>query len=79
MIFPCLKGAYKKDRERLYSRAYKGNTKANSFKLRVGLNWEEFLVVGVVRRWNKLPREAVDASLWDVFKARLDRALSNLV
>jgi len=33
----------------------------------------------VVRQWNRLPREAVDASSLAVFKARLDGALSNLV
>ncbi|KFW09821.1 hypothetical protein N326_02520, partial [Eurypyga helias] len=32
-----------------------------------------------VRRWNRLPREAVDAPSLEVFKARLDEALSNLV
>ncbi|KFQ81583.1 hypothetical protein N337_08825, partial [Phoenicopterus ruber ruber] len=33
----------------------------------------------VVKLWNRLPREAVDAPSLEVFKARLDRALSNLV
>ena len=33
----------------------------------------------VVRHWNRLPREDVDAPSLEVFKARLDRALSNLV
>ena len=33
----------------------------------------------VVRHWNRLPRKAVDAPSLEVFKARLDRALSNLV
>ncbi|KFQ95525.1 hypothetical protein Y956_11120, partial [Nipponia nippon] len=33
----------------------------------------------VVRHWNSLPREAVDAPSLEVFKARLDGALSNLV
>ncbi|KFR03903.1 hypothetical protein Y956_04828, partial [Nipponia nippon] len=33
----------------------------------------------VVRHWNRLPREAVDAPSLAVLKARLDRALSNLV
>ena len=33
----------------------------------------------VVRHWNRLPREVVDALSLEVFKARLDGALSNLV
>jgi len=33
----------------------------------------------VVRPWHRLPREAVAAPSLAVFKARLDRALSNLV
>ena len=32
-----------------------------------------------MRCWNRLPREAVDALSLEVFKARLDRALSNLI
>jgi len=34
--------------------------------------------VRVVRYWNRLPRQAVDASSLEAFKARLDGALSNL-
>jgi len=33
----------------------------------------------VVRHWHRLPREVVDAPSLEVFKARLDGALSNLV
>ncbi|KGM00211.1 hypothetical protein N301_13213, partial [Charadrius vociferus] len=33
----------------------------------------------VVRHWNRLPREVVDAPSLEAFKARLDGALSNLV
>jgi len=33
----------------------------------------------VVRHWNRLTREAVDAPSLEVFKARLDGALSNLI
>ncbi|KFP51308.1 hypothetical protein N323_03997, partial [Cathartes aura] len=40
---------------------------------------EKFFTVRVVRHWNRLPREAVDAPSLEVFKARLDGALSNLV
>jgi len=33
----------------------------------------------VVRHWNRLPREAVDAPSLAVLKTRLDGALSNLI
>ena len=33
----------------------------------------------MVRHWNRLPREAVDAPSLEVFKARLDGALSKVV
>ncbi|KFZ62635.1 hypothetical protein N321_11979, partial [Antrostomus carolinensis] len=40
---------------------------------------KKFFTVRVVRHWNRLPREAVDAPSLEVFKGRLDEALSNLV
>jgi len=33
----------------------------------------------VVRHWHRFPREAVSAPSLEVFKARMDRDLSNLV
>jgi len=33
----------------------------------------------VVRHWNRLPRDAVDAPSLEVFKARFDVDLSNLI
>jgi len=38
-----------------------------------------FFTERVVRCWNKLPREAVDAPSLEVFKTRLDGALGNLI
>ncbi|KFQ06891.1 hypothetical protein N329_05955, partial [Haliaeetus albicilla] len=40
---------------------------------------KKFFTVRVVRYWNRLPREAVDAPSLEVFKAKLDEALSNLL
>ena len=39
----------------------------------------KFFIRRVVRCWNGLPREVVDAPSLEVFKARLDGALGNLV
>ena len=38
-----------------------------------------FDTVRLVRHWNRLPREVVDALFLETFKARLDQALGNLI
>ena len=40
---------------------------------------KKFITLRVVRPWNRLSREDVDAPSLEAFKTRLDRALSNLV
>ena len=39
----------------------------------------KFFTVRVVRHWNGLPKEAAKAPSLAVFKARLDRALGDMV
>ncbi|KFR08465.1 hypothetical protein N306_09192, partial [Opisthocomus hoazin] len=40
---------------------------------------KKFFTMRVVKYWHRLPREAVAAPSLEMFKARLDGALSNLV
>jgi len=40
---------------------------------------KKFFTLRMVPHWHRLPREAVDVPSLAGFKARLDRALSNLV
>ncbi|PKU40805.1 hypothetical protein llap_8888 [Limosa lapponica baueri] len=81
--FQYLKGAYRRDWEGLFIRECSDRMRGNGFKLkerRFSLHTrEKFFIVRVVRHWNRLPREAVDAPSLEVFKTRLDGALSNLV
>ncbi|KFQ49345.1 hypothetical protein N333_02045, partial [Nestor notabilis] len=50
--------------------------KQGQFRLEIR---KKFFTVRVVRPWHKLPKEAVNAPSLSVFKARLDRALGNMV
>ncbi|KFQ99244.1 hypothetical protein Y956_03773, partial [Nipponia nippon] len=55
----------------------------NGFKLKEGRfrldRRKKFFTMRVVKHWNRLPREVGDAPSLETFKARLDRALSNLM
>ena len=81
--FQYLKGAHKIDGEQLFAQADAVSARGDGFKLKEGRFRLEvrrnFYTVRVVRPWHRLPREAVDAPSLEVFKARLDEALSNLI
>jgi len=81
--FHYQKGSYKKAGEGLFTRAHSGRTRGNGFKLkedrfRLDVR-KKFFTMRVVRHWNRLPREAVDAPSLEVLKTRLEGAWSNLV
>jgi len=81
--FQYLKGVYRKDGEGLFTRVCSERTRGNGFKLkedrfRLDIR-KKFFTMRVVKQWYRLPREVVDAPSLEVFKARLDGALSNLV
>ena len=79
MAFQYLKGAYRKAGEGLFIRICNDRKSRNGFKLEEGRFRldirKEFFTVRVVRHWNRLPREVVDAPTLEVFKTRLDGAL----
>ena len=81
--YQYLRGIYRKAGEELFVRAFCNRTRRN------GLNLEEdrfrldirkkFFTARVVRHWNSLPSEVVNAPSLEAFTARLDGAVSNLV
>ena len=81
--FQYLKGAYRKDGEGLFTRVCSDRTRGNSSKVKEGRFRldirKKFFTMRVVKHWHRLPREAVAALSVEVFKARLDGALSNLI
>ncbi|KFQ07941.1 hypothetical protein N329_07309, partial [Haliaeetus albicilla] len=80
--FQYLKGAYKKDGDRLFSRACSDRTRRNDFKLKEGRfrldKRKKFFTMRVVKHWHR-PREVVDVPSLETVKVMLDGALSNLV
>jgi len=81
--FQYLKRAYKQEGSQLFTRVDNSRTRGNGFKLREGrfrLDIRgKYFTERVVRCWNGLPREVVNASTLEVFKARLDGSLGSLV
>jgi len=81
--FQYLKGACGKDGENIFKRACCDRTRSDGFKLREGRFRlhirKKFSTIRVVKHWNRLPREVVEALSLETFTTGLDGALSNLV
>jgi len=69
--------------ENLFNKACCDWTRSNGLKLREGGfkldKRKKFFTMRVVKHWNRLPREVVEAPSLETFKTRLDSALSNLI
>jgi len=81
--FQYLKGTCKKDGDSLFRRVGSDRTSGNGFTLKESIFRldirKKFFTVRVVKHWNRLPREAVEAPSLETFKVGLDGALSNLI
>jgi len=71
-FFECIKGAYKKDGETLFTKACSDRERHNGFKLkecrfRLDIR-KNFFTMWMVRHRNRLPREVVDAPSLEAFK-----------
>jgi len=71
VAFQYLKRAYKQERERLFTCVDSNRTG----EILEG----SFFTQRVVKHWNRLPKEVVDALSLEAFKTRLDVAPSSLV
>ncbi|KFP65336.1 hypothetical protein N322_12163, partial [Cariama cristata] len=53
-------------------------SKLHQGRFRLGIR-KHFLTERVVKHWNRLPREVVNAPSLSVFKRQLDNALNNIL
>jgi len=76
VAFQYVKGSYKKDGDKLFSRACCDRTRRGRFRLNTR---KKFFTMRVAKHWPRLPREVVDAPSLETFKVRLDGVLSHKI
>jgi len=83
VTFEYLKEVYKTDKDKFFTKACCNKTRGNGFELQEGrfrLDIRKiFFTMRMMKHWDKLPREVVDALSLETFKVRLDGSLSNLI
>jgi len=81
--FKYKKGAYRKDGDKIFSKACCVRTRSNGFKQRASrfrlYIRKKFYPVKVVKHWNVLPRGVAETPSLETFKVSLDGPLSNLI
>jgi len=74
---PVPEGAYRKDGENICSRACCDRIRSNGFKLREGrLRLDirkKYFTLRVVKHWNRLPRDVVNAPSLETFRGQVGR------
>ena len=84
MTLQYLKEDYIQEGNQLFTWVDSDKTRWNIFKIKEGRyrldrRQGKFFTKRVVRFWNRLPKEMVDVPSLEVFKARFDGALDNLI
>mgnify|MGYP001854496562 CR=1 FL=1 len=83
VAFQYLNRSYRKERHKFFSRVCGDRTRGNDFKLKEGRFRldirKKSVTVRVVRHWNSLPIDVVDAPSLETSSVRLDQALSYLI
>ena len=74
VAFQFLKGSCRKEGHRLFSKICSDRTSGNGFKLKEGIFRldirKKSFTVSMVRHWNKMPKDVMNAPSLETFKAR---------